>query len=304
MAFILLNALVIIFLVCLIRILTKKTGVDISTLNKRLKQIKFIENRLEEQNKARESTSKFLNRLYSWVKYLKLFNVSDKKQQELDYIALRLHKEYNGVNLGGNELFALRGASMLLYIFVVLLISLINFKLLPLVFFYPLIGSIVESLWYGKIRTQDEMIEEDFFDFFSEFYFTYKFPDNIRENVEDVAMRFYNRANDETKHMINLFRADAKIGEEYALDNLKKNFKLVKITRMCDQIKLIISGKPIGVEGLNAFKEELNSTRRFVRQQQNEERKEKAQKIIIVPIILMMLVIFSWIIVMLTQKMN
>lgn len=299
MKFILLNIIVVVLCVCAYRIVAKQHGLGKSTIKKRISQIKEVHDRVKYETKKRESTSKFLANSYSWVNSLKLFNISDKKLDNMNYLALRLHMVVNGVNLSGTDLYTIRSLFMIIYIGAVLLSSLMNFKFLPLVCFYPMVGTIIDEHWRRSVKSKDEMIEKDFFDFFSEFYFTYKFPDNIREHVEDVAMRFYIRANKETQHMINLFRADAKISEEYALDNLKKNFHIVNIARMCDQIKLIISGKPIGVDGLNAFKEELNSARKFIRQQENNVRKEKAEKIMVVPIILIMIVIVGWVIVLL-----
>lgn len=302
MQYLLLYTLIIILTVYLVKTIFRNNGIGKSTINKRLSEIKEAKDRVENEIKKRNQTSKFYKNSYSWFMSLRIFNVSEKKMEELNYLALRLHKTVNSVTLTGQDLLTRKCYCMLAYIFIILGIGLFNFKVLPLVLVFPLFGTIVETMWRNAIKEKDEMIESDFFDFFSEFFFTYKFPDNIREHVDDVALRFYDRANEETKHMIDLLRADAKISEEYALNNLKKNFRIAKITRMCDQILLIISGKPVGVDGLNAFKDELNATRKFTRQMENNERKEKAQKIIAIPTVLLLITVICWVIVMLKSR--
>lgn len=285
---------VVIMLITLVKFYRKNKGIDSSSLAKKIEKIASIEKESKQRLEKRNKTSEFLESTSSWIKYLKIFEITKQKQEHLDYLALRVNKKINDVTLDGNDLKTLRSLFMLIHMVIMILLSLFNFKVLPLVLSFPVTGFLMDTLIERSIKKKDKKIEENFYDFYSEFYATYKFPKVLKEKLDDVAMRYYNRANEETAYLIDLLRADCKISEDYALDNLKKNYQIVKIHRLVDQVRMIIQGKNVGVDGLENFKKELDDEKDFLDDLANKQKIEKADKIATIPIIILFTLMGIW----------
>jgi len=298
-----LNLIIIYLLYYLFKNYRQSNGLSNKTIDRKMSTLIQVEKSSVKKIELRDKTEDKLESLHSWIESLRVFTIDRKRKDDLDYLSLRLNIEKDGVILSGQDLHTVRSLYIIAAVVITVILSLFNFKLLPLVLLSPLAGIRKESKWRKEIKRKDAEIEKDFYGLYSEFFYVYRYPDDLKERLDNVAMRYYNRANDEMKHLINLLRADCKVNEEYALDRLKINFKMVKINRMADQVKLVVQGRNVGKDGLVAFKEELDSERKFQRELANRERKEKAEKVKVIPVIILLFIGLAWVVVTIKSRM-
>lgn len=294
--FLILNLIVIVLTYYLFIQYKKKTGLSMKLVNNTMTSIGSLRKKERNRLKERDDFADELKRNLKFFMSIPLFSVSQRTMARYEYLALRMDRTVKGNNCTGEILYYQRCLAISKYLIVMCILVLKNFNLAPLLLAYPFVGTLKETKWENEVKKKDEEIEEDFFELYSEFYFTYKFPDNIRERIDEVALRFRDRAKPATRHMIDLIRADSKVSEEYALDNLKENFKLIKIHRMCDQLKLIILGRNIGTDGLIAFKEELDEERKFKRKEEKDKKIEGIMVIFAVPFFMTISSVVLWLV--------
>jgi hypothetical protein len=223
----------------------------------------------DKEIKQRIATRKHLDTLVTITKSIAFLQVSERKMENLNYYAKRLNYTISGNRLSGDDLFAIRASISLAYIGIILILIVFNtMYFIPLLFLYGFPPLFMDFIIEGEIKEHNNLLLKDFRDFYAEFYYNYRHQTNRGVRITEVAMRFYNRANPETKLLIDNLRADAINSDEYALDQMKELFRVTKIHRLADQIKMIIMGKTTNTDAMDAFKKEIEDEYR------REKRKE------------------------------
>lgn len=278
------------------------------TTNKSVGAYKFIssisqyDNRVKSELSKRDKTEAMLNSVYIYTSRLKFLDNSIKRRKELEYISIRANMKWNGVELGNSQMTAIINMASLSWIIITLLITVFNLKLLILIPLYRVIDKLIITIFEIGIKAEDKVIEKEFIKFYAPFYHTYKYPINRSVRVADVAKSYYESAGPEIKRMIELLRADCQISEEIALDNLKDRYKLPKVHRMSNQIKLIISGRKLDLTVLDGFHSELNTERRLDQRRELEIKKEKGMKILQLNMLILVEIILYWTIVLISTN--
>lgn len=227
--------------------------------------------------KRRNSTAKNLALLRKYAQAIPWFRVSDKKMENLNYYAKRLNLVIDDNTLTGLDILGIQAAIQTVYIFIVCLLSVfVSLWFLSFILLYKFPAVIFSLVFEGIISDQNELLLKDFRDFYAEFFYNYRHKANRSVRITEVAMRFYNRANSETKILIDNLRADSVQSEEYALDQMKDLFRVVKVHRLADQIKMIITGKTLNTDAMEGFKQEIEAEFRAERKKELELKKFKA----------------------------
>lgn len=227
--------------------------------------------------RRRNSTAKRLAALRRYAEAIPWFHVSDKKMENLNYYAKRLNLVIDDNTLTGKDILGIQAVIQTIYIAIVIILTMcISLWLLPLLTLYKFPAVIFSAFFEGVIKDQNDLLLQDFRDFYAEFFYNYRHKSNRSVRITDVAMRFYNRANSETRILIDNLRADSVQSEEYALDQMKDLFRVVKIHRLSDQIKMIITGKTLNTDAMEGFKQEIEAEFRAERKKELELKKFKA----------------------------
>lgn len=242
----------------------------------RLQNISTLKQQEDKRLKARDKTEKLLKCLSGFTKRIVLFMPTQRERDKLDYYARRLNLNWNGVLLDCDDLLTIRSAVQTIYIVIVIILSLINLRLSALLLLYKFIAVIFDSLLESEIKEHNKLLLKDFRDFYAEFYYNYRHKNNRGIKIQEVAMRYYDRANSETKLLIDNLRADSIQSEEYALDQMKDLFRIVKVHRLADQVKMIIMGKTLNTDAMDGFKQELEAEFRNEKRKILEAKKFKA----------------------------
>lgn len=252
------------------------TTVNIGAIQLSSKTDEILKHR-DKEIKKRAATRQRLDTLVSITKSIGFLQVSNRKMENLNYYAKRLNYTLAGNRLSGDDLFAIRACISLVYICFVLVLVVFNnlyFAVLLLLYNFP--PMFMDFIIEGEIKDHNQLLLEDFRDFYAEFYYNYRHQSNRGVRVTEVAMRFYNRANAETRLLIDNLRADAIQSDEYALDQMKDLFRVTKIHRMADQVKMIIMGKTTNTDAMDAFKKEIEDEYRRKKRKELEWKQTKA----------------------------
>jgi len=257
---------------------------------------------IKEELKLRDKTEKNLQNIFNHTSKLKFLNNSNKRFKDLEYISVRINKKLNNVELGAEYLTAILNIVSLVWITITLILTVYNIKLLILLPLYRVVDKALMAYYEMEIKYEDKIIDEEFYKFYAPFYHTYKYPINRSVRVAEVAKSYYDSASPPIKRMIELLRADCQISEEMALDNLKDRYKISKVHRMSNQIKLIISGKKLDLSVLDGFHSELHTERRLNQKKELEIKKEKGMSILQINMLILLEVIIYWTVVLISTN--
>lgn len=249
---------------------------------------------IKEEIIARDRTEKNLKSLYNYTSRLKFLNNSDKRYKDLEYISIRVNKKINNVELGAEHMIAIVNLVSILWIIFTLILTVLDIRLLILMPLYGVIDKLIIGYFELEIKQEDAIIDAEFYKFYAQFYHTYKYEINRKVRVADVAKSYYDNASPPIKRMIELLRADCQLSEETALDNLKERYKISKVHRMANQVKLIISGKTLDLSILDGFHSELHTERRLNQRKELEIKKEKGMSILQINMLILLEVIIYW----------
>lgn len=227
--------------------------------------------------KKRNSTAKRLEKIRKYATAIPWFAVSANQMEKLNYYAKRLNIVWNDNTLTGVDLLGIQAILQTIYIVIVMIfVVLKSLWLLPLLLLYKFPCVVFSAIFETEIKERNDLLLKDFRDFYAEFFYNYRHKSNRSVRITDVAMRFYNRANSETKLLIDNLRADSVQSEEYALDQMKDLFRVVKIHRLSDQVKMIIMGKTLNTDAMEGFKQEIEAEFRAEKKKELELKKFKA----------------------------
>lgn len=245
--------------------------------------------------KKRNNTAKMLANLRNFTTAIPFLKESEQKMQNLNYYAKRLNIVLNDNTLSGEDLFAIRGIIIFIYVIIVCItIVFSSLYLIPLLLLYKFPALILDRMFEITVKDKNTLLLKDFRDFYAEFFYNYRHKANRGVKITEVAMRFYNRANPETKLLIDNLRADATQSEEYALDQMKDLFRVTKVHRMADQVKMIIIGKTQNTDAMEGFKREIEDEFRAEKKKKLAIKKMKANGVQLVAWIILTEIVMAF----------
>ena len=238
-------------------ILKFNTGLSVKSYLLNGKINTYLANR-EKEIKQQKNTRNLLNKL-SAINSLIIFKTSEKDDEKREHYAKRLSRKWNGVELNAEDYLTINNFFKLIYLIIVCTISVFNLRFLILVPLYTLVPTIVYFTYESDISESNKKILEDFYDFYSEFYYTYRHYENIGIPLAETAMSFYNRANSETRKMIMNLVTDSSASQYDALMQWKETYEMTYMQRLCDLLTSVTLGKRVSVESMDSFKFELET---------------------------------------------
>lgn len=240
--------------------------------------------------KEKKSVLKSLLTLEKLVNNIPLFNLKDAEDEKYDYFEKRLHLTFKGVHITSKHFYLIKCGLIILYFLIILGMSFFDLKRFLLVVCYPIISMAFDLYFNMKIKSLDNKIKEDFYGFYSEFYYCYKFEQNQKIPIVNVAMRYYNRADKEMQVLIDNFKADCTSADEAkAIKNLKDNYRIVEVQRLATQLERLNKG--LTLNGLENFKKELDDKEREKINIATQKRKEQIEIVTKIPFIVIFLIV-------------
>lgn len=243
--------------------------------------------------KRKEQTTSFLLLLEKIVFTIPIFKKDNINMDIYNYFERRLHIVINGVEIKAKNYYVFKCTLTLIYIIIILCISIFNLQKIFLLICYPAVNLMFDMVLRTIIKFNDQKIKEDFYGFYSEFYYCYKFEMNQNKPIATVAYRYYNRACPEMKILIKNIKVDSIVsGEADAIKNMKENYKIAEIQRLCTQLERLNKG--LSLNGLEPFKNELDNIQKAKIEAKTKKRKEQIEIVTKIPLVIVFIIVLIY----------
>lgn len=244
--------------------------------------------------RRRDNTEKVLRFLHKHTESVVLLTHSEKRKEDTEYVALRMNLKIYEVNITSEYLQGLIDTATLIFLTLSLFLTILDTRFVAFTLFYKMVPKLILELFSYIIKDYDKEIEKEFYKFHSCYFNLYKHKSNQNIPIPTVAQNCYNSVGPQLQRMIDLMQADFKTNSSKALDNLKNHYRLAKVYRFCNEMKLIQSGRAVDMDMLEEFQNELKAEHRLLQKKELENKKLKAENIMGISGFIMVEVLIYW----------